>query len=117
MIQRMVGSETQREMGSNTGLLTQVPQSKIAGCTARTRDDTRICPVPLERRNIIGEFMTELWAFLTERKKIWVLPFLMVGCSLVLLVVFTRGSEVDPALSALASEQVEEELYPPGFFP
>ncbi|MGH9197421.1 MAG: DUF5989 family protein [Acidimicrobiia bacterium] len=44
----------------------------------------------------MGEFVLELWAFMRERKKFWLLPIIV---SLVLfgsLIVLTQGSVVAP---------------------
>ncbi|MGC4097889.1 MAG: DUF5989 family protein [Nitrospira sp.] len=44
----------------------------------------------------MGEFLTELWAFMKERKKFWLLPILVVLLVFGTLIVFTQGSAVAP---------------------
>jgi hypothetical protein len=41
-------------------------------------------------------FITELWAFMRERKKFWLLPILMILGVFGGLVVLTQGSAVAP---------------------
>jgi Family of unknown function (DUF5989) len=41
-------------------------------------------------------FITELWAFLRARKKMWMLPIIMMAVILGGLVVLTKGSAVAP---------------------
>jgi len=47
------------------------------------------------------EFVIELWAFMKERKKFWLLP--IIACLLLLgtLIVFTSGSAVAPFIYTL----------------
>jgi hypothetical protein len=47
------------------------------------------------------EFVIELWAFMKERKKFWLLP--IIACLLLLgtLLVFTSGSAVAPFIYTL----------------
>ncbi|HMS86700.1 MAG TPA: DUF5989 family protein, partial [Nitrospira sp.] len=42
----------------------------------------------------MGEFLSELWAFMKERKKFWLLPIFMVLLLLGTLIVLTQGSAV-----------------------
>lgn len=49
----------------------------------------------------MGEFLTELWAFMKERKKFWLLPIFMVLLLLGTLIVFTQGSAVAPFVYTL----------------
>lgn len=49
----------------------------------------------------VGEFVFELWAFLRERKKFWLLPIITVLILLSLLIVFTQGSVVAPFIYTL----------------
>jgi hypothetical protein len=42
----------------------------------------------------MGEFITELWAFMKERKKFWLLPILVVLLLFGTLNVITQGSAV-----------------------
>ncbi len=116
MVQRVVGSDVERAMGSDTGFLKGANLPQIQSGTIPTRDVTWICPVSRKQRNIMDEF-TDLCAFLAERKKVWVLPILMAACSFIMLVAFTQGFAVDPFLSTLPSELVEDELNPEGFPP
>jgi hypothetical protein len=41
-------------------------------------------------------FISELWAFLRARKKMWMLPIIMMAVILGGLVVLTKGSAVAP---------------------
>jgi hypothetical protein len=49
----------------------------------------------------MGEFLTELWAFMKERKKFWLLPIFMVLLLLGTLIVLTQGSAVAPFIYTL----------------
>lgn len=49
----------------------------------------------------MSEFMKELWAFMKERKKFWLLPILVVLLSFGTLIVFTQGSAVAPFIYTL----------------
>lgn len=45
--------------------------------------------------------ISELWAFLKERKKFWLLPILIVGVLMGGLLVSLQGSAVTPFIYAL----------------
>jgi competence protein ComGC len=49
----------------------------------------------------MGEFLGELWAFMRERKKFWLLPMLAVLLMLGGLIVLTQGSAVAPFIYTL----------------
>ena len=49
----------------------------------------------------MGEFVAELWAFMKERKKLWLLPLVMVLLLLGSLLVFTQGSVIAPFIYTL----------------
>jgi hypothetical protein len=49
----------------------------------------------------MGEFLVELWAFMKERKKFWLLPIVLVLLLLGTLIVFTQGSAVAPFIYTL----------------
>ncbi|MGC4099464.1 MAG: DUF5989 family protein [Nitrospira sp.] len=49
----------------------------------------------------MGGFMKELWAFMKERKKFWLLPILVVLLVFGTLIVFTQGSAVAPFIYTL----------------
>ena len=49
----------------------------------------------------MGEFIIELWAFMKERKKFWLLPILVVLLLFGSLMVFTQGSAVAPFVYTL----------------
>ena len=49
----------------------------------------------------MGELMVELWAFLRERKKFWLLPIIMVLLAMGTLLVLTQGSVVAPFIYTL----------------
>ena len=47
------------------------------------------------------ELMTELWAFMKERKKYWMFPIIIVLMLFVSLLVFAQGSAVAPFIYTL----------------
>jgi hypothetical protein len=49
----------------------------------------------------MGEFVMELWAFMKERKKFWLLPIIVVLMMLGTLIVLTQGSAVAPFIYTL----------------
>ena len=49
----------------------------------------------------MGEFIGELWAFMKERKKFWLLPIVVVLLLFGSLVVLTQGSVVAPFIYTL----------------
>ena len=49
----------------------------------------------------MGGFIKELWAFMKERKKFWLLPILVVLLVFGTLIVFTQGSAVAPFIYTL----------------
>ena len=49
----------------------------------------------------MGEFVMELWAFIKERKKFWLLPIIIVLVLLGSLIVLTQGSAVAPFVYTL----------------
>jgi hypothetical protein len=49
----------------------------------------------------MGEFLIELWDFMRERKKFWLLPILLVLLGFGALIVLTQGSVVAPFIYTL----------------
>ena len=49
----------------------------------------------------MGEFMLELWMFMRERKKFWLLPIVIALVLLGTLVVLTQGTAVAPFIYTL----------------
>jgi len=49
----------------------------------------------------MGEFVLELWAFMKERKKFWLLPIVIVLLLFGGLIVLTQGSAVVPFIYTL----------------
>ena len=49
----------------------------------------------------MGEFVLELWAFMRERKKFWLLPIVLVLLMFAGLVVLTQGTAVAPFIYTL----------------
>jgi Family of unknown function (DUF5989) len=49
----------------------------------------------------MGDFVMELWAFMKERKKFWLLPILLVLLFFGGLVVLTQGSAIAPFIYTL----------------
>ena len=51
----------------------------------------------------MGDFLQELWAFMKERKKFWLLPIILVLVLLGSLIFLTQGSAVAPFICTLFS--------------
>jgi hypothetical protein len=49
----------------------------------------------------MGDFVMELWAFMQERKKFWLIPIVVVLVLLGTLIVLTQGSAVAPFIYTL----------------
>jgi hypothetical protein len=49
----------------------------------------------------MGELLVELWAFMRERKKFWLLPIVVVLLLFASLLVLTQGSVVAPFIYTL----------------
>ena len=49
----------------------------------------------------MAEFVLELWAFMRERKKFWLLPIILVLLLFGGLIVLTQGSAVAPFIYTL----------------
>jgi hypothetical protein len=49
----------------------------------------------------MSEFIRELWLFMKERKKFWLLPIFVVLLMLGTLIVLTQGSAVAPFIYTL----------------
>jgi hypothetical protein len=49
----------------------------------------------------MGEFALELWAFMRERKKFWLLPIVLILVLFGGLIVLTQGSAVAPFIYTL----------------
>lgn len=49
----------------------------------------------------MAEFVAELWAFMKERKKFWLLPIVMVLMLFSVLMVLTQGSALAPFVYTL----------------
>jgi len=49
----------------------------------------------------MGAILVELWAFMRERKKFWLLPILIMMVIFGGLIVLTKGSAVAPFIYAL----------------
>lgn len=47
------------------------------------------------------EFLADLWAFMRERKKLWLAPIIMVMILLGALIVFGQGSALAPFIYTL----------------
>ncbi|MCA9588960.1 MAG: hypothetical protein KC657_26775 [Myxococcales bacterium] len=44
----------------------------------------------------MGDFIVELWAFMKERKKFWLLPIITILIVFGVLIVLSQGSAVAP---------------------
>lgn len=53
------------------------------------------------KEGTMSEFLMELWAFMRERKKFWLLPILVVLLLFGTLIVLTQGSAVAPFIYTL----------------
>jgi hypothetical protein len=49
----------------------------------------------------MAEFVVELWSFMRERKKFWLLPIVFVLLLFGVLIVLTQGSAVAPFIYTL----------------
>jgi hypothetical protein len=49
----------------------------------------------------MGEFVLEMWAFMKERKKFWLLPIVLILVLFGGLIVLTQGSAVAPFIYTL----------------
>jgi hypothetical protein len=49
----------------------------------------------------MSEFLIELWSFMKERKKFWLLPIVICLVMLGSLVIFTSGTAVAPFIYTL----------------
>ena len=49
----------------------------------------------------MGEFLSELWAFMRERKKFWLLPIVLVLLLFGSVLVLTQGTVVAPFIYTL----------------
>ena len=47
------------------------------------------------------EFLTDLWGFLSQRKKFWLLPLILVLLGFGALVVLTSGTAIAPFIYSL----------------
>jgi hypothetical protein len=47
------------------------------------------------------DFIVELWAFMRERKKLWLLPIIGILLVLGVLIVLTQGSAIAPFIYTL----------------
>ena len=54
-----------------------------------------------EKEVRVGDFVMELWAFMKERKKFWLLPIILVLILLGSLIILTQGSAVAPFIYTL----------------
>ena len=49
----------------------------------------------------MGDFILELWSFLRDRKKFWLLPIILFLLVLSVLIVLTSGSAIAPFIYTL----------------
>ena len=49
----------------------------------------------------MGEFLVELWSFMRERKKFWLLPIILCLVALGSFIIVTSGSAVAPLIYAI----------------
>ena len=60
-----------------------------------------LAPSNFERGSDVGEFVVELWMFMRERKKFWLLPIVIMLVVFGGLVVLTQGSAIAPFIYTL----------------
>jgi hypothetical protein len=58
-------------------------------------------PGKISEDDFMGAFLKELWAFMRERKKFWLLPIILVLLLFGALLVLTEGSAVAPFIYTL----------------
>jgi uncharacterized protein DUF5989 len=49
----------------------------------------------------MGEFLIELWAFMKQRRKLWLLPVVLLLLALGALIVLTESSVIAPFIYSL----------------
>ncbi|MBI5065224.1 hypothetical protein HZA97_03210 [Candidatus Woesearchaeota archaeon] len=49
----------------------------------------------------MGQLLSDLWAFLNERKKWWLLPIILMLVFVGILIIFGQSSAVSPFIYAL----------------
>ena len=47
------------------------------------------------------EFLVEIWSFLKQRKKLWLLPIVLILLTLGVLIVLTQSSAIAPFIYTL----------------
>ena len=47
------------------------------------------------------DFVVDLWAFMRERKKFWLLPMILILLAVGVLIVLTQGSVIAPFIYTL----------------
>ena len=68
--------------------------SDVAPRASRPAPDLRLLTA-------MTELLLELWAFMKERRKFWLLPIILVLLLFGALIVFTQGSAVAPFIDTL----------------
>ena len=72
-----------------------------AGIGCHQLDVTGMVDGLQSKEGTMGEFLMELWEFMRERKKFWLLPILVVLLLFGTLIVLTQGSAVAPFIYTL----------------
>ena len=54
-----------------------------------------------EKEKLAMDFLRDLWGFLNQQKKYWLLPLIMIILLLGALMVFTGGSAIAPLIYTL----------------
>jgi uncharacterized protein DUF5989 len=49
----------------------------------------------------VKEFLVEIWSFLKHRKKLWLLPIILILLTLGVLIVLTQSSAIAPFIYTL----------------
>jgi hypothetical protein len=73
----------------------------IESCVDQSRLRTCYGNFDIKQVKHVGDLITELWAFMKERKKYWMLPIIIVLMLFGSLLIFAQGSAVAPFIYTL----------------
>ena len=60
-----------------------------------------LCILDTEKEKAKMGFLADLWGFLKQRKKFWLLPFILITLLFAVLMVFASGSAIAPFIYTL----------------
>jgi hypothetical protein len=61
----------------------------------------QITPIPAMQEQLSMDFLKDLWGFLKQRKKFWLLPIIVIMLMFGALMVFAGGSAIAPFIYTL----------------